>query len=289
MQWFVGPEIAALIKAECIIVATQEYSQNKERDMKQNHRTLEFRQGCRHWVYSVHLITSVEKKDQVDCGFDHVHAVNLMQPIVEPEMPHYVEEVVVRTCAKPGYKGASCVQLSHYIGGPCYEGGLSCCIVVGGGDCGWTVEWNLGDAIELAWRRAAPRGEAQGAVCGGQTVRIAGVQDTPELNGELGIALRFKEENGRWVVRLRNGEKKQIKPNRLEGMEGKGGRVLCFWGDARWSRTQLLGEIAQGDWGICRGNVGDLAGPIEERWHNTNGRIDIAPKNAMTKDFTYYY
>jgi hypothetical protein len=70
------------------------------------------------------LITSVEK-DQVsiDCGFDHVHAVNLMQHIVEP-MPHYVEKVVVRTCAEPGYKGASAVQLSHYIGGPCNEGGL---------------------------------------------------------------------------------------------------------------------------------------------------------------------
>lgn len=26
--------------------------------------------------------------------------------------------------------------------------------------------------------------------------------------------------------------------------------VKCFWGDARWGRTQLLGEIARGGWGM---------------------------------------
>ena len=34
---------------------------------------------------------------------------------------------------------------------------------------------------------------------------------------------------------------------------GRGAAQLrIHWGDARWSRTQLLGEIARGSWGMCR-------------------------------------
>jgi hypothetical protein len=36
------------------------------------------------------------------------------------------------------------------------------------------------------------------------------------------------------------------------------GLVLAFWGDARWSRAQLLGEIARGHWGLAKAGVGDL-------------------------------
>jgi hypothetical protein len=268
MQSFTAPEIAALISAECIIVATREFSQHMESDMEQN-QTLEFLRGFRHWVYSVHLITGVEEDEfSVDCGSDHVHTVNLMQPIVQPKRPHYVEEVVLRVCAKPGFKGASCVQLSHYIGGPCNEGGLSCCIVFGGGACGWTVKMDLGDAIELAHSQAVRRGVAQGMVSGGQTVRISGLQATPELNGELGIALSFNEENGRWLVRLRNGEGKQLKPTSLEGLEGKGGRVLCFWGDARWSRSC---------WAKSQKALGGFAGEMLPTWLAQSRSVGATP------------
>jgi hypothetical protein len=237
-------------------------------------------------VYSVHLITIIEKDPfLIDCGYDIVYAVNLMQSLEVSKRPHYVDEVVSRVCAKPGCKDASCVHLSHYNGGHHNAEVLNCCIVFGGSTCGWTVNLDLADAITLAHSHAAHRDEDQGTVCSGQTVRIAGLHDTPELNGELGIALHFNKENGRWVVRLWNGEDKLLKPTSLEGLDGKDGRVLCFWGVTRWSRTQLLGEIAKGAWGICMGNVGDLAGPIEERWHNANDRIATAPKTAMTKDY----
>ena len=55
---------------------------------------------------------------------------------------------------------------------------------------------------------------------------------------------------GRWTVRLRNGEGKNIKTANIEPVEGADGRVLVFWGDARWSRAQLLGEIARGHWWV---------------------------------------
>jgi hypothetical protein len=41
---------------------------------------------------------------------------------------------------------------------------------------------------------------------------------------------------------------------------GAHGRVYVFWGDARWSRAQLLGEIARGHWGLCRWVGGWVSG-----------------------------
>lgn len=94
----------------------------------------------------------------------------------------------------------------------------------------------------------------------------------------MGIALRFDEGSGRWSVRLRDGDGKSLKPANLEplagggessGESGEGGEgggqnagvVHVVWGDAQWSRTQLLGEIARGHWGLCRASVAEIAAP----------------------------
>lgn len=63
------------------------------------------------------------------------------------------------------------------------------------------------------------------------------------------------------------------------------GFVLCFWGDARWSRAQLLGEIAHGSWGLGRATVGDLAAPPAKRWKGTEERLAFAPETEMTEDY----
>jgi len=99
------------------------------------------------------------------------------------------------------------------------------------------------------------------------------------------VALRFVETSERWLIRLRNGEGKQLKPANLEPLEGATGRVLAIWGDARWSRAQLLGEIAKGDWGLCRANIGDLTTRPSERWRNTDGRLAFAPITEMTESY----
>ena len=88
-------------------------------------------------------------------------------------------------------------------------------------------------------------------------------------------------------MRLRNGDGKQVKPENLEPMEGAGGRVFALWGDARWSRAQLLGEIARGHWGLCRGSVADIACAPEARYESLLGseRLAFAPVTEMTEDF----
>lgn len=219
------------------------------------------------------------------CGNDHVSAVNLSRKVDGPVDPRVVQDTVLRVCAKPGYAGARHVQLEHFRGGPCDEDDIACCIVLGGNGAGWTVVPELERAVELAHSRAVKRCDEQGEIHGGQIVRVAGLRAAPELNGEFGIALRFEAANGRWLVRLRSGEGKQLKPINLEGLAGASGRVLCFWGDAQWSRTQLLGEIAKRDWGLCRANVGDLVTKHDERWGGVQSRLAIAPEGEMTESY----
>merc|ERR550525_546923 len=99
------------------------------------------------------------------------------------------------------------------------------------------------------------------------------------------MALRFLEGPGRWEIRLADGEGKQIRPANLEALDGGSGRVFAFWGDARWSRTQLLGEIARGHWGLCRASISEIIAPPAQRWPALRGRLAFAPVTEMTESF----
>ena len=99
---------------------------------------------------------------------------------------------------------------------------------------------------------------------------------------------------------------KELKPTNLEAAPGgEGGTVLCFWGNATWSRTQLLGEIARGHWGLCKGlrhapllhpppphgltrrgtqgSVQEITTPATARWAGLQGRLAFAPVTEMTE------
>ncbi|CAE8686259.1 unnamed protein product [Polarella glacialis] len=226
---------------------------------------------------------SFRAEDPESCGNDSIVAVNLTRELPVPPNRAQVKQAVSTVCAK--YRGAANVEITHFSGGPCEEDELMSCIVLGGSGRGWTVLKDLAKAIEIAYSRSVKRCEEQGDIHGGQTVKLTGLQACPELNGEPGIALRFDVSSGRWLVRLRNGEGKQLRPKNLEGLEGANGRVFAVWGNARWTRAQLLGEIAKGDWGLCRANVGDVVSTPSERWTNTAGRLAFAPITEMTESY----
>ena len=84
---------------------------------------------------------------------------------------------------------------------------------------------------------------------------------------------------------LRDGDGKKLKPANLEPLDDGDGRVLCFWGDAQWSRTQLLGEIARGHWGLCRASVAELIAQPGGRRAGLEGRLVYSPETEMTEDF----
>jgi hypothetical protein len=186
------------------------------------------------------------------------------------------------------------IEISHFMGGPVGDGVLKLCLVPGGSQTrGWTVlpASSLNKAIELAYIRCNKiydSIEHQGPIRCGQTVRVRGLVQRPDLNGEIGIAIIFNSETKRWDVRLRSGEGKQIKTVNLEGLEGSTGRVHLFWGCAQWTRTQLLGEIAKGNWGLCKANVSDVFGvgvaPKDKRELFDN-RLMFAPVSEMTESY----
>jgi hypothetical protein len=228
-----------------------------------------------------------------NCGNDHVAAVNLTRPLPSEAggaggslmaLPDAAEVGEGLSAARRKWGGAAveALQIEHFYGGPVDEGEIKCCVVLGGAGAGWTVVPDFPSAVRLALSRAA---SAAGGVCGGQTVRLRGLQARADLNGELGLALRFDGAAARWLVRLRNGEGKRVKAANLEPLEGGGGRLFVFWGNAAWSRTQLLGEIARGHWGLCKASVSDVTLPVAERWAGLEGRLAFAPITAMTEDF----
>ena len=65
---------------------------------------------------------------------------------------------------------------------------------------------------------------------------------------------------------------------------GQSGTVLAFVGDARWTRVQLLGEIAKTSWGLCRAQTFDLFRPSDELYDTVFSRLVYAPDSVMNAD-----
>jgi len=232
------------------------------------------------------------KEPAPDCGEDHITAVNLTRIVPQPSlrMARPVEAAKEALAQRFPQVDPSRVRVQHYRGGPCGSGEVACCIVTGGGSAGssgWSVAEGIVAALELAFSRATPRSTEQGEFVCGQPVRLAGLVARPDLNDALGIALRFDESSRRWLVRLADGDGKALKPANLRPLSEaqRGPDVLIFWGDAQWSRTQLLGELARGHWGLCRASAADLVAEPATRRDGLEGRLVYAPKTEMSEAF----
>jgi len=192
----------------------------------------------------------IYKAEEVSCGDDHIQAVNLTKPKTPSELMHKQ----VLNARKLAGKKTNNVKVNHYIGGPCDTSSIRNCIVSGGNSRGWSNFRTLSDALKVAASRAAnvaqtESGCEESSFFAGCKVEVHGLNNRADLNGELGVTLRYIKNEGRWNVRLRAGDGVQIKPVNLRKVDkgGDGGTVDVFWGDARWTRTQLLGEISRGE------------------------------------------
>jgi hypothetical protein len=218
----------------------------------------------------------------ITCADDHIVAVNIARCVPAPVVPNKFEPLYRSACQRMA--SLSTVEVKHYIGGPVEEHEIATCIVTGGSR-GWTIVPDLRQALLLAATRVKNKVPNQGDLLIGQRVTLTGLVARPELNGKVGMALRFLREPQRWEVQLSTGEGLKVKPvNLLES--GGAARVMIFWGDARWSRAQLLGETARGHWGLCRATVGEFIVSPEEVWPGTlsPGRLAFAPISAMTDE-----
>lgn len=225
----------------------------------------------------------------ITCADDHITAVNIARSVSSPVVPSKYDPIFRAACLR--MQSVSLVNVIHYIGGPVDESDITECIVTGGPK-GWTIVSNLKKALFLAASRNQKKYPDQGDITSGQKVTLTGLIARPELNGRVGMALRFLPAPGpqRWEVQLSTGEGLKVKPINLISETGTGAgnsaRVMVFWGDARWSRAQLLGETARGHWGLCRATVGEFIVPPNEVWPGTllPGRLAFAPISAMTDE-----
>jgi hypothetical protein len=196
--------------------------------------------NLRDWLQSCQPPVSVTLRvtTPITCADDHIVAVNIARQVQRPVCPDKFDMIYRSACVRN--VSISRIDIRHYIGGPVDEDNPTC--IVYGGTRGWTVVSDIKKALFLGATRADRK---YGGICSGQTVRVMGLVARPELNGRIGMALRFHPSPGpdRWDVILVSGEGIRIKPVNLEGLDGGSGRVMVFWGDARWSRAQLLGEI----------------------------------------------
>ena len=244
---------------------------------------------------------------------DHVVAVNLARPVNldrpfpwsrhgerrgrglpgASDMTSLVKAEAAQALAKvPDI--LQCVNLEHYIGGPCHDSMIQWCVLPGAGGYGqpgWVATPELSKALLLSHgRQSGPaRNKDRDSGCGelvaGEGVRVAGLQKRPELNGEVGVTQKWLRGAGRWTVRLQSGLGVKVRPEHLEGWGGRErGTVMVFWGDARWSRTQLLGEIARGHWGMCKANVKDVLSAAEDRMQGLKERLVFAPETEYTEE-----
>jgi hypothetical protein len=143
------------------------------------------------------------------CGDDSVCALNLTRPIGPGNLNFNARELAqslekVRSAQSFGEQAATGVLLEHYDGGPVEAGTIVTCVVVGGNSTGWSTTDNLPDAVLKAYCRAAKRADGQGGpwLASGQTVVLQGLQARPDLNSEIGIAIRFSVEKKRWLVKV---------------------------------------------------------------------------------------
>ena len=252
------------------------------------------------------------------CGEDHITAVDLTSPLEAKDSggassssspgndqiwlekarskTNHVIEAVRWSVAGKKSEAVEQVQVHHMLGGPVEMSHISQCIVLGG-QKGWTVitkqkKQSNEDIFEKSLRLAVERGwtahSAQGGIWSGERVRVDHLQSRSDLNGKRGLTLAFDSKALRWGVEMETGERVRIKSSNLSSVEGVGsgrGCLYVFWGSAQWTRTQLLGEIAKGDWGLCAATAHDMI-DTSTLWKTLteSQRLAFAPVSEMTEE-----
>ena len=301
MAGFTGAELASLLREGVLIVTEQRTS----RQMAHTVRTVRGAGSLRHWIKGIYLITNVDSDSATDGG-DRITAVNLTRIMSEGELPPQMvrlgkklaEEATLPTsttvdgeeeasgqqadevaAAADAAAASVAVSLEHYAGGPCLTfrpTGLALLRE--------PAHPSVVGALE-AMEGGVKLGPTPGEQGGGAASRAA----SAGASAEESVTESDWEDGGRWVT----GDLPTVCALVRHETARRGGtsaEVRVLWGDARWSRAQLLGELARGHWGMCTAAVHDVfaaeQGPAQ--WEalvaSENERIVYAPHSEMTEE-----
>eukprot|EP00036_Acanthoecidae_sp_10tr_P000655 CAMPEP_0182949906 /NCGR_PEP_ID=MMETSP0105_2-20130417/60498_1 /TAXON_ID=81532 ORGANISM="Acanthoeca-like sp., Strain 10tr" /NCGR_SAMPLE_ID=MMETSP0105_2 /ASSEMBLY_ACC=CAM_ASM_000205 /LENGTH=500 /DNA_ID=CAMNT_0025090207 /DNA_START=53 /DNA_END=1555 /DNA_ORIENTATION=+ len=307
MRSFTGPELAALLDKGCLIVCEPKTSEYMAGILEHNAHIRQV-QDMANWVESVYLITEIETSGASD-GEDGIIAVNLSRPfggehgeppailLASTEARLKASDVIVgRTAAISGLKTAKFNGEVVTVVGRAATGRAAVRLPSGkkiavkpsnlefidddpppatvshyiGGPCYPSL------ATGLAVLTATHVDELAAF-----NVRVGGAQGGLWVTGDLDdVAAVARHDAGR--------------------VGAAAAHVDAYWGDARWSRTQLLGEIARGSWGMCRAEITDVTSVapadgeavvealLHLRWSDIIGaappRLVYAQKSEMTDE-----
>jgi len=256
-----GEDVVSKIAEGFLIVRTQSSSEQSRRFLLTNGHIPSVRRNLEPWIGGVYLIVGIspDRDCESERGQDSVYGVNLTK-----ELGH-VSPIRLARCHN--IVGEKKVYIRHFDGGPC--NGLhafSCMRFV-------TKEEALAAGVKLMDQRrcAEQGGGANGLVISGSLSDVAELahKDWERENLRRGICSRPEP----------------VLPKRM---------ICLAWGDGHWSRTQLIGEIARGGWGMCKFNASDVfvtptcptpPSPIRLFSCVHNARRPVAPTgpNPMTR------
>lgn len=232
-----------------------------------------------------------------DCGEDGIVAVNLTRAFdfSSASTPLTVFRAKQRTSFRAGLNdvfGSNFAEtqlefkVTHFIGGPCEEHKVICCIVIASG--GYTIIQDE-DCLRKALRTAEARAggpaakRRQGSRGGGSESFSAGAAAAFAL--ELQGAASEKQNED-----LRRSKRRRFDPpvDEEEDTTLAESPVLLnvFWGYAGWSRCQLMGEIARGSWGLCQAETKDVVErAASEVYESVFPRLVFAPESDMSETY----
>lgn len=294
MASFTGPELAALLEVGCLIVCEEKTSRYMAEAVRFNSHISSIN-DMKHWIEGVYLITAIEA-DAASDGEDTIVAINLSRALPAP--PDGCQARVDERLASSTFYVGRAVTLvglkqAKYNGEPC--------TIIGRTPAGRVqVRLASGNGIAVKPVNAEPQGVDPPApmlkhYVGGPcypamptAVTVLTAMHPDELK-DANVSVGGRQ-GGLWVTGDLDDVAAVARADALRS--GEAPTVDCVWGDARWSRVQLLGEIARGSWGVCRAEVPDLCkigtkpDPVHVDWSelNTGDRLVYAAKSEMTDE-----
>lgn len=215
-----------------------------------------------------------------DFAEDTLLAVNMSRPLAEADLSdesgealqEAVGNAIKEVVAKVGPESTAAITemakllpIQHFLGGPCDQ--TRCCLILSctrsesgkqplplgrendplvafGIRSSTDLQNALTTALQASWEEAEPADPPT------KRRRIEGAASSSTPGGRVDKCTQTGE--------IGRGPQGCTTSQESGAATSSPFLLLAFWGEARWSRTQLLAEVARGDWGLCPSSVDDL-------------------------------
>lgn len=246
-----GKDIVSSISKGSFLVATQKQS----RDMSDRLdripeplRSLIILKRA-HWKKSIYFIFSVGNKITED-GSSEILALNLTRKVGEEDsddiFDYPIPNKVKTTMDDAEYKDDLCIH--HFNGGPVgWSKNLWALIVISSSEAKQMLESLILEESELESTQDSD--EAKNELLSKlYTFNIKGTNESSNetivVVGGLEQCLKIAQTESRSICSMSEMLRSEVQPGKVI--------LRTFSGHARWSHTQLMGEIARGSWGVAK-------------------------------------